>query len=76
MAHDKKLHFITGLLLSLLVGAVWHPVAGLIASVIAGAAKEIYDSTGRGTVDALDFVATAAGGLIGFVAIFMIVRTA
>lgn len=51
--------------LALLVGVLANPAAGLVSAVIAGAAKEIRDATGAGTVDALDFVATAVGGLTG-----------
>ncbi len=62
---DKAGHLIAGLLVYCVAGLV-SPVAGLAAAAIVGAAKEAYDATGRGHVEFLDFVATAAGGAIGF----------
>ena len=58
--------FRSGLLICLLVGIATTPIAGLVAVVLAGVAKEWYDIvSGRGTPELLDFVATAAGGLVG-----------
>jgi hypothetical protein len=71
MPADKKLHFWAGLVLALLVGILTNPAAGLVAAVVAGAAKEIYDATGAGTADELDFAATAAGGLTGSLALLI-----
>jgi len=62
---DKAGHLIAGLACFCVFGLI-SPVVGLIAAVIVGAAKEAYDSTGRGNVEFLDFAATAAGGVIGF----------
>ncbi len=62
---DKAAHLIAGLVIYCLLA--WaSPTAGLAACVIAGALKEAWDSTGRGHVEFLDFVATVAGGGIGF----------
>ena len=65
LSADKAAHLIAGLVIYCLLA--WaSPAAGLIACVIAGALKEAWDSTGRGHVEFLDFVATVAGGGIGF----------
>lgn len=67
---DKAGHLIAGLAF-FCVFALISPVAGLVAAVAVGAAKEAYDSTGRGNVEFLDFAATAAGGLVGFYCTFL-----
>jgi hypothetical protein len=70
MADDKKKHLIAGLLIAALVFvaclAVGIPAPGemaFAAAVAAGIAKEAYDATGRGRVEFMDALATAAGGL-------------
>ena len=70
LPQDKANHLAYGLAIFCIVGLV-SPIAGLAAAVIAGALKEAYDSTGRGNVEFLDFVATAAGGAIGFYCTFL-----
>ena len=65
MQRDKVLHFAAGAVISgaayALTGSLW---AAVLAAALAGAAKEAYDATGRGTVDLMDFIATVAGALI------------
>jgi hypothetical protein len=74
LAPDKIAHFWAGLVIAalawpasyavaVLTGWAWvhGPWSALAAAVAAGIAKEAYDATGRGTVEALDAVATAAG---------------
>lgn len=62
MPRDKILHFIAGVFISGLVSIVFTPAIGLVAGVLAGAAKEIRDKHTEGaTADWLDFVATAGG---------------
>ena len=66
VAYDKRLHFGCGVSICLLVGIAITPIVGLVAAVLAGIGKEWYDIvSGRGTPELLDFVATAAGGLVG-----------
>jgi hypothetical protein len=75
---DKLLHFVAGAAIALLVimgsYAVHETydipmnkeitiVAGVTTGVIAGIAKEGYDSMGYGTVEALDIVATSLGAM-------------
>ena len=65
MTKDKILHLAAGAIASAVV--FWisgNPWLGLAAAVVAGVAKEYWDSRGHGTVDVWDFVATTAGGLL------------
>lgn len=71
MADDKKLHFLCGLLTSLLVG-LYNPVYGLSAGVTAGVAKELYDYYDYGLFDKYDMLATWAGAVIGTCLCFMV----
>lgn len=70
MADDKKKHLLAGLLIAALVFAVCLAVGmhatgelAFAAALIAGVVKEAYDATGRGRVEFMDALATAAGGL-------------
>lgn len=65
LPQDKANHVLYGLLIFGVVG-LYSPLAGLIAAVVAAAAKEAWDATGRGHVEFLDFLATSAGGAAGF----------
>lgn len=62
---DKTGHLIAGLVVFCIFG-LFSPFIGLCAAVVVGAAKEYWDSRGRGNVEFLDFLATAGGGAIGF----------
>lgn len=66
MGKDKYLHLIAGFVIALAVG-LFNPIAGIIAAVTIGAAKElIWDGAmKKGTLDGLDFLATALGGIFG-----------
>jgi len=67
LPQDKANHFIYGALIYLVIGVVFGAVAGLTAAFLIGAAKEIYDKvSGKGCPDVLDFVATGAGGVLGY----------
>jgi uncharacterized membrane protein len=70
LPHDKAMHVLYGLA-CFCVFALISPLVGLVAAIVVGAAKEAWDSTGRGNVEILDFVATAAGGLLGFYCTFL-----
>lgn len=50
-ANDKALHALVG-------GAIYASTGSLRLCVAAGIGKEVWDSTGRGTVEALDAVVT------------------
>lgn len=68
---DKVIHFIGGAVIAGAVIAVGGgSVAAFIAALCSGLAKEAIDATGRGHVEALDAMATAAGGLFVAIAAF------
>ncbi len=67
---DKLVHFLCGLVISLVVGLFAAPCIGLIAAVLAGVAKEIYDIK-RTKFNILDFVYTAFGGLLGTLILYL-----
>ena len=60
---DKQAHFLGGISLAALAMpfGIWYAIA---APIIGGAAKEAYDSTGRGNVELADFLYTVAGGAV------------
>lgn len=63
---DKDKHVIAGALVGTAVAAYTQDrVAGAVAGAVVGAAKELYDSTGRGQVSAKDLIVTAIGGAAG-----------
>jgi uncharacterized membrane protein len=68
MPQDKKKHIYAGLALSILVGLLFCPTVGLAIAAVVGALKEtIWDwLLKKGTPELLDFVATVAGGVIGY----------
>jgi hypothetical protein len=68
-AQDKLLHFIAGAAISVAFGIAGHPALGITAAFVVGAAKEVWDHFNPPhTVDALDFFATALGGVAGAIA--------
>lgn len=67
---DKLVHFLCGLVIALSVGLFTAPYIGLIAAVLAGVAKEIYDIK-RTKFNILDFVYTAFGGYLGTLILYL-----
>lgn len=63
MQNDKKLHFIAGLVISLVGGLIFLPLVAL--GFLAGIVKEWWDSRGHGQVEWMDFVWTAIGAAVG-----------
>lgn len=64
---DKANHFIVGLYIFMLFGVIFGTVAGLAAAIFAAILKEIYDALSeKGTPEVWDALATAAGGVAGF----------
>lgn len=62
--HDKLLHFNGGMLISIIVGAIFTPLIGFLAGSAIGVLKEVRDSKGFGTPDVMDTVATALGAAV------------
>lgn len=71
--NDKTLHMIAGLIIALLFGWLVYPVFGFFMSVLMGGLKEmVWDILlDRGTSEMRDFVATAQGGLIGCILLWL-----
>lgn len=75
-ATDKEMHFNAGYIIGSISSELCSPVlmkqtnkssqlrfwCSFTAATLAGVAKEFYDSTGRGNVEAADAVATSLGG--------------
>jgi hypothetical protein len=64
---DKANHVVYGAAITL-VGLVINPVVGAALCVLLAVGKEVYDRKHGGTVDPMDVVATAAGGVAVIVA--------
>ena len=62
--NDKAKHFFAGLIISFIFSFISLPV-GLLVATIAGAVKELYDLTGKGTPEWADFFVTIGGGVAG-----------
>ena len=58
---DKITHTLAGAAIAAAL-LPWGVIPALLAVVVAGIGKEVYDATGRGTPDIMDAVATVAGG--------------
>ena len=77
MKKDKLFHAIAGFVIAMLVGFVLAPLMDLpnpevsnggvafVVALLAGGAKEWYDSKNGGTVDKMDAVATVIGTIVG-----------
>lgn len=64
--NDKMLHMLAGFIIALLAIIITNDiVVGLLASFVAGAAKEIWDYFGQGTTEKADLLATVQGGFVG-----------
>jgi len=65
---DKAGHFFVGAGISLIVGGLVDPDTGLIAATVAGITKEVVWNKlmARGTPEFMDTLATAAGGVMGY----------
>ena len=68
---DKQAHFLAGTTICLSFALFVSPILGLITAIVLGAVKELWDGRGHGTKDIWDFVATALGGVVGFVLILI-----
>lgn len=63
--NDKLTHLAAGVVVGVLAMILFGNGAAIIAAILAGAAKEVYDHcTGRGTPELGDFVATGMGGML------------
>lgn len=71
---DKLEHLLTGIGIGLIFGVLSSPLIGLIAAAMIGALKEIIWDwlLKKGTPEFMDFLATALGGAIAYMAIKLI----
>ena len=71
---DKLKHLLVGIGISLVLGVQFSPLIGLLIAGIVGVLKEIVWDwlLKRGTPEFLDFLATALGGAIAYMAIKLI----
>jgi hypothetical protein len=71
--NDKALHFMAGLLIAILFGWLTYPLFGFFMSVLIGGLKEmVWDILlDKGTPEMRDFVATAQGGIVGCILLFL-----
>lgn len=73
MPRDKLLHILAGAFASLMMYMLgFNLIIAFSAAVVAGIGKEIYDAFGNGTVDAMDAVATIAGGGIATLLLYIL----
>lgn len=74
MQRDKLKHLLVGIGISLVFGVQFSPLIGLLIATIVGALKEIMWDwlLKRGTPELMDFLATALGGAISYMAIKLI----
>lgn len=74
MPEDKQKHILAGMALAIIAGLLFCPRIGLATAAVIGALKEIiWDLLlKRGTPELLDFVATVAGGVMGYILLRLI----
>ena len=69
---DKANHALYGIGMFIALALVVAPGGALAGVIVAGVAKEVYDKlTASGTPDPWDAVATSAGGIAGFVCVYL-----
>lgn len=73
MPLDKQAHLLSGIALALALGYLFPPIYGVLAALVAGALKELYDHFHPDihTCDVWDFVATLSGGVAGGAFVFL-----
>ena len=70
--NDKMKHFLAGLVITIAFGCLLGgPFCGFCFSLIAGLGKEIWDYFGHGVCELNDFIATAQGGAVGLVILYI-----
>lgn len=69
---DKKLHFLCGFIIALVMGFVIDPITGLGLAIVAGIGKECYDDYHDKKIEVADAVATAIGGCVGFAIVSLV----
>ncbi len=71
-AQDKVLHFLAGFIITALIGFAISLEYGILAGVMAGVLKEIYDEYKYGGFDSKDLIATLIGVVSGALVVHLI----
>jgi hypothetical protein len=68
IGRDKIKHFFAGLAIAIVAGLLFYPLVGLLAAAAVGALKELIRDRllKKGTPELMDFIATVAGGVVGY----------
>jgi len=73
LERDKQLHILAGLVVFVVVGFLSSPITGLIAGILAGLVKEMFDRYIQDeNFDIKDLLATVAGAVLGFIVVHKI----
>ena len=70
--YDKKLHFLAGFAIAIIMGFITDPITGIGLAIAAGVAKECYDDYKYNGYDIKDMIATWIGGSCGFALVSLI----
>ena len=67
MPFDKAMHFMVGVVVSIFASYLFGAMTGFLLALAVGAGKELHDCMRpeTNTPDIWDFIATAAGAIIG-----------
>ena len=73
MPFDKALHFMVGVVVSAFASYLFGAMTGFLLALAAGAGKELHDymRPETNTPDVWDFIATAAGAIVGVAPILL-----
>ena len=73
MPSDKVLHFVAGVVVSAFASYLFGAMTGLVLALAVGAGKELHDymRPETNTPDVWDFIATAAGAIVGVAPILL-----
>jgi len=69
---DKICHFLIGATIAIIVTLLSEPLYGVIAGVVVGLIKELYDHYTYDLFDFFDLFATVAGAVIGVMALHLL----
>ncbi len=64
---DKRDHLMIGFSVAVIGSILFAPITGLLLAILAGVLKEVWDFSGRGTVEYADFIYTVIGGVTALV---------
>ncbi len=71
-AQDKVIHFLAGYTVTAIIGFAISLEYGILAGVMAGVLKEVYDEYKYGGFDAKDLISTLIGVVVGGVVVVLL----